>query len=136
PNLRFWANRESRCVGKNRYFRPVRCGSVRGFAVRDLPDELVRDLLADPDAAFAQPGARLLKDARTSTVMELEVSTPDGPRSLILKRVKVRRWFEPLKNLFRRSAVLRSWVAGHSLRDRWLPTPRPLVVLHRYRFGL
>jgi serine/threonine protein kinase len=135
-NLRFWANRESRCVGKNRYFRPVRRESVRGFAVRDLPEELLHDLLADPDAAFMRPGAKLLKDSPTSTVIEVATSTPDGPRSLILKRVKVRQWFEPLQNLFRRSAVLRSWVAGHSLRDRWLPTPRPLVVLHRYRLGL
>jgi tRNA A-37 threonylcarbamoyl transferase component Bud32 len=134
-NLRFWANRESRCVGKNRYFRLVRCGSVRGFAVRDLSEELLGELLADPDAAFTQPGAKLLKDSRTSTVAELQIPTADGPRSLILKRVKVRRWFEPLKNRFRRSAALRSWVAGHSLRDRWLPTPRPLVVLHRHRLG-
>src|SRR5581483_4573288 len=110
-NLRFWANRESRCVGKNRYFRPVRCGAVRGFAVRDLPDDFLRDLLADPDAPFARPGAELLKDSRTSTVAELTLPTPDGPRQVILKRVRVRRWFEPLKNLFRPSAVLRSWVA-------------------------
>lgn len=135
-NLRFWAGRESRCVGKNRYFRPVRCGSVRGFAVRDLPDDVLLDLLADPDALFAQPGVKLLKDSRTSTVAELTLLTPDGPRAVVLKRVSVRRWFEPLQNLLRRSAVLRSWVAGHSLRDRWLPTPRPLVVLHRYRRGL
>ncbi len=25
---------------------------------------------------------------------------------------------------------------GHALRDRWLPTPRPLAVFHRYRSGL
>lgn len=135
-NLRFWAGREPRCVGKNRYFRPVRRGSVRGFAVRDLPDEAVKELLADPDAPFTRPGTKLLKNSRTSTVAEVVLPTADGPRVLILKRVKVRRWFEPLKNLFRPSAVRRSWVAGHSLRDRWLPTPRPLLVLHRHRFGL
>jgi hypothetical protein len=157
--------------------------------VRDVPDELLRELLADPDATFARPGVTILKDSRTSTVAELsgwpgpaaaipgashrdtqlrvtECAAPsevteeqcvaadpsaggmsqkvatlaalppsNRPRALILKRVRVRRWFEPLKNLFRRSALLRSWVAGHSLRDRWLPTPRPLAVLHRYRLG-
>src|SRR5262249_1007644 len=40
------------------------------------------------------------------------------------------------KNLFRASPVVRSWVAGHALRDRWLPTPRPLAVLHARRHGL
>lgn len=135
-NVRFWAGRESRCVGKNRYFRPVRRGAVRGFAVRDLPDDLLRELLADPDALFTRPGTRVLKDSRTSTVAEVVLPTADGPRPLVLKRVQVRRWFEPLKNLVRPSAVRRSWVAGHTLADRWVPTPRPLAVLHRYRFGL
>src|SRR5262249_29691299 len=45
-------------------------------------------------------------------------------------------WAGAVKNLFRRSQVLRSWVNGHALRDRWLPTPRPLAVFHRRRFGL
>ena len=81
-NLRFWANREARCVGKNRYFRPVRRGSVRGFAVRDLSDDVVRDLLADPDAPLARPGTKVLKDSHTSTVAELTLATPDGPRAL------------------------------------------------------
>jgi tRNA A-37 threonylcarbamoyl transferase component Bud32 len=135
-NLRFWAGRERRCLGTNRYFRRVRNGSVRGFAVRDLPDGFLAELLTDPDAAFTRPGVKLLKDSRTSTVAEVVIPTPDGPRHAVLKRVRVRRWFEPVKNLFRLSPALRSWAAGHSLRDRWLPTPWPLAVLHLYRRGL
>ena len=135
-NLVFWAGRMSRCLGSNRYFRKVQAGSVRGFAVRDLPETVVAELAADPDAAFTRPGVTLLKDSRTSTVAAFTIDTPDGPRPVVLKRVNVRRWVEPLKNLFRPSAVLRSWVSGHTLRDRWLPTPRPLLVLHRHRHGL
>jgi len=127
-NFRFWAGRVSRCLGTNRYFQKVKRGEVRGFAVRDLPDDVLAPLLDNPDALFT----RLLKDSRTSTVAIVNL----GGRELILKRVNVRHWTEPIKNLFRKSAVLRSWVNGHALRDRWLPTPRPLAALHRYRFGL
>lgn len=134
--LRFWAGRLTRCLGSNRYFRTVRAGSLRGFAVRDLPGPVVRDLLADPDAAFTRPGTRTLKDSPTSTVAEFVVDTPAGPLPVVLKRVNVRHRAEPLKNLLRASAVRRSWVNGHALRDRWLPTPRPLAVFHRYRHGL
>ncbi|HEY3787753.1 MAG TPA: lipopolysaccharide kinase InaA family protein [Urbifossiella sp.] len=102
---------------------------MRGHAVRDIPEEKVNNLTANPDSHFEQCGIRILKDSRTSTVAEL-------PGNLILKRVNVRHWFEPIKNLLRPSAVLRSWMNGHALRDRWLPTPRPLAVWHRYRFGL
>ena len=61
--------------------------------------------------------------------------TSDGPRPVILKRFNIRRGHEPLKNMFRRSPALRSWITGHSLRDRWLPSPRPLAVFHRTRRG-
>ena len=66
----------------------------------------------------------------------LMMPTPNGPAPVVLKRVNVRSRIEPLKNLLRPSHVLRSWVYGHALRDRWLPTPRPLAVFHRYRGGL
>jgi serine/threonine protein kinase len=54
----------------------------------------------------------------------------------VLKRVNVRSWIAPIKNLLRPSQVLRSWVNGHALRDRRLSTPRPLAAFHRYRHGL
>jgi tRNA A-37 threonylcarbamoyl transferase component Bud32 len=135
-NLRFWVGRVSRCLGGNRYFRTVKAGSLHGHVVRDLPEAVVRDLLADPDAMFTRPGVRILKDSRTSTVAEIVLDMPGGPRPVILKRVNVRRGLEPLKNLLRPSAVRRSWVSGHAIRDRWLPTPRPLAAFHRYRHGL
>jgi serine/threonine protein kinase len=108
---------------------------IRGHAVADLPREVL-SLLEYPDAIFALQGTRVLKDSRTSTVASVVLPFADGPRELILKRVNVRHWTELVKNLLRPSAVLRSWINGHTLRDRWLPTPRPLAVLHRYRFAL
>src|SRR5207248_2161546 len=94
-NLRFWASREVRCLGSNRYFRRVRAGPCRGYAVRDLPEDYLSALLTDPDATFTSPGANVLKDSRTSTVVKVVVPTVDGPRPAVLKRVNVRRWFEP-----------------------------------------
>ena len=161
-NRAFWANRESRCVSKNRHFRRLnvvgdgcvlrslrersRTGNTEdrsrserstlsGHAVADLPADFLTDLLADPDAAFTRPTTRILKDSRTSTVAELVMPTADGPRPVILKRFNIRRRSELLKSLLRRSPALRSWVVGHSLRDRWLPSPRPLAVFSRVRHG-
>jgi len=128
-NRRFWASRVSRCRGSNRYFRKLKHGPFRGHAVRDLPDDILVPFLSDPDALFH--GAKLLKDSRTSKVAIVAI----GGRELLLKRVNVRSRFEPIKNAVRPSAILRSWINGHSLRDRWLPTPRPLAMLHRIRHG-
>jgi serine/threonine protein kinase len=135
-NRRFWVARTARFRGSHRTIRKVRAGAVRGLAVRTLPDEFLHELFRDPDAAFTRPGTRLLKRCVSSTVAELELFTPTGPRTVILKRVTSRSAVDPLKNLFRSSAVLRSWLQGHGLRERWLPTPQPLAVFHRYRAGV
>lgn len=132
-NRRFWLARTARYKGTHRTVRKVRAGRVRGLAVRDLPADVLRPLLENPDAVFTRPGTRLLKQCVGSTVAELEVPTPDGPRTVILKRVNVRSGFDALKNAFRSSSVRRSWLLGHGLCERWLPTPRPLAMLHKYR---
>jgi len=135
-NLRFWSGRESRCLGSNRYFRRIRRGAFHGFAVRDISDTFLRQLLAQPDRVLDNDGGEYFKNSRTSTVAVLMMQSPNGATPVVLKRVNVRSRIEPLKNLLRSSQVLRSWVNGHSLRDRCLSTPRPLAVFHRYRHGL
>jgi hypothetical protein len=135
-NLRFWRSRDRRCRASNRYYRPIREKGVAGFAVRELDDELVRGFLADPDAPFEKTGIVLLKDSRSSTVADLAVTIEGHARPVIYKRFRVTSWTEPWKALFRRTAAMRSWIFGHGLRERLLPTARPLLVLYRRRWGL
>jgi tRNA A-37 threonylcarbamoyl transferase component Bud32 len=135
-NLRLWAGRERRWLGSHRSSRKIHSGAFRGFAVRDLPEELLQVLLADPDAMFKRPDARILKDCTSATVAAITMPAPTGQVPVILKRVNVRSWLCPIKNAFRWSQVYRSWANGHALRDRWIPTPRPLAVFHRRRYGL
>lgn len=134
-NRRFWIARTERYKGTHRTVRKVHAGRTSGLAVRDLPDDFLHALLADPDAAFNRPDTKLLKQCVSSTVAELVLSTPGGSRAVILKRVNLRGLLDPLKNLFRDSAVWRSWLLGHGLCERGLPTPRPLAIFHRHRAG-
>ncbi len=132
-NLRFWRQHERRCLGDNRYFCRVRAGDVSGHAVADLPPADLAALLADPDEPFRRPGVIVLKDSPSSSVVELELP---GSRRVIWKRFIVTTRSDPWAALFRPTPALRSYVMGHGLRLRGLPTPRPLAVLHRRRFGL
>lgn len=135
-NLCFWHGIEPRCLGNNRRFRRVSASGVSGHAVTDLDQPTLDALLADPDGPFRQPGVKLLKDSGSSTVAELEMLVGGVPRRLIYKRFRVTSWADPWLALVRPTGALRSWVSGHALRLRWLPTPRPLLVLHRRRYGL
>jgi serine/threonine protein kinase len=135
-NFRLWNSRQARCLGSNRYFRKVKRGVIHGLAVRDLPDAFLHELLANPDAAFEHHQTQTLKSSPTSSVIEMMMPGPAGPVPVVLKQVNLRSGITPIKNLLRQSQVLRSWANGHALRARWLPTPRPLAVFHRYRKGL
>ena len=134
-NLRFWRNLDRRCLETNRHFRVVRSGAVVGHAVTNLESDLLARLLANPDELFRGPATKCLKDSPSSTVIELPAPTSGG-KALILKRFAVTRWSDPWVSLVRHTPALRSFVYGHGLGLRWLPTPRPLAVLHRQRHGL
>jgi tRNA A-37 threonylcarbamoyl transferase component Bud32 len=135
-NLHFWAARDRRCLASNRYYQRVRTGSVRGHAVRDLAPAALAPLLADPDGPFTRPDAIILKDSRSSTVVEFDLPAGGTNRRVIYKRFRITERRDPWLALVRRTAALRSWVLGHGLRERCLSTARPLVVLHRVRRGL
>jgi hypothetical protein len=128
--LNFWRGRDRRCLVSNRYYRRLRAPGVRGYAVTDLDRDTLTSLVADPDAAFGAAGVRLLKDSRSSTVAELEIFHEGAPRRVIYKRFAVTAWSDPVAALVRPTAALRSWKFGHGLRERCLPTARPLLVLH------
>jgi tRNA A-37 threonylcarbamoyl transferase component Bud32 len=132
-NARFWRRRMDRYRKSNRQYRRVRAGAVSGHAVRELPEAFVDRLLADPDAPFDEANAKVLKDSRSSTVIELAVPTPAGVAIAIYKRFRVKSPLVLLKNRLRSSSALRSWDYGHNLLDRGLPTARPLLALHRRR---
>jgi tRNA A-37 threonylcarbamoyl transferase component Bud32 len=135
-NLRFWRGRDGRCRGVNRYFWRVRSPGVVGHAVADLAPEVLAPLLADPDAPFERPDAVVLKRSPSSAVVEFDLLGLEGPRRVVYKRFAVTKWSDPWTALVRPTPALRSYVMGHALLIRCLPTPRPLAVWHRSARGL
>jgi tRNA A-37 threonylcarbamoyl transferase component Bud32 len=138
-NRWFFRNRDRRCLASNKYYRRLTAGNAggtfTGHVVRDLDPAVAGELSHDPDGPFRGPGVRFLKDSRSSTVVEMAVPVGGVLRPVIYKRFRVTARRDPWVSLVRRSAALRSWVLGHGLRERHLPTPRPLAVLHRRHGG-
>jgi tRNA A-37 threonylcarbamoyl transferase component Bud32 len=131
-NRTFWRERDRRCRANNRYYVRLRQGPHRGYAVRGLNHFGLSEVLDDPDAEFGRSDVKPLKHSPSSTVAEIEWP---GGRRVILKRFNLRRPSDAWLGLVRPSAALRSWVYGHGLRERCLPTARPLVMFHRYSGG-
>jgi tRNA A-37 threonylcarbamoyl transferase component Bud32 len=135
-NIRFWRHLDRRCLRSNRHFRRVQRGDVVGHVVADLDPVILDRLLNDPDQPFRDADAKPLKDSRSSTVIELGSGASADGAPLIFKRFAVTHWRDPLASLLRATPALRSFVQGHGLSLRCLPTARPLAVFHRQRHGL
>jgi tRNA A-37 threonylcarbamoyl transferase component Bud32 len=135
-NLKFWKQRDRRCLKNNRYYCRVGSEGVVGHAVMDLDPDLLAKLQADPDEPFRRSGITVLKDSPTSTVIELDVLIDGVRHTMIYKRFRINSWTHFWTTMFRQPPALRSWVQGQGFRERGLPTARPLAVLHRRRHGL
>jgi hypothetical protein len=132
-NLRFWRHRDRRCLANNRHYHRIRSHGVAGSAVRDLDVDALAQLMADPDEPFHRAGVVVLKNSRSSTVVEFDMPVQGRIQRVIYKRFRVTSKQDPWLALLRRSPALRSWVHGHGLRERCLTTARPLAVWHRRR---
>jgi tRNA A-37 threonylcarbamoyl transferase component Bud32 len=135
-NVSFWIRRDRRCLRTNRYYYRFQRGACTGHALAEIPRADLDRLLTDPDRAMSEPGVRLLKNSPSSRVALLSMSLAGRPCAVILKRFAVRRWSDPLTALVRPTPALRSWINGNGLRERLLPTARPLAIWHRIVGGL
>jgi tRNA A-37 threonylcarbamoyl transferase component Bud32 len=135
-NWQFWRSRDRRCLVNNRYYRRAQAAGVSGYAVADLDAGVLAAFLADPDEPFRCPGVVLRKNSPSSTVAEFDLRVGGRSTRVIYKRFRVTTWSDPWAALVRPTPALRSWMYGHGLRERGLPTPRPLAVFHRRRLGL
>ena len=128
---RLWTRWGRRCRGDNKYFATYRGDRSWAVAAKDVDPSAVRALLADPDAPFADPGSRLVKTSRTTTVAEATLSVGGAPVPIIYKRFNRKKALDPVLNLFRPSRAWRAWQNGQHLACRGVPTPRNLVVIGR-----
>ncbi len=136
---RLWRRWGRRCRGTNKYFKTFREGRCWAVASRDLSRADVRTLLANPDAPFAHSDTIILKDSRTTTVAQVEMTVGDRLVPVIYKRFNRKKILDPILNLFRPSRAWRAWQNGQHLNCRSVPTPQNLLVLgqgseKRWRF--
>lgn len=132
---RLWTRWGRRCLGTNKYFRKRSQSNYWSIASRDVNRDVVRKLMADPDAPLQWAGTRILKSSRTSLVAEIVLPVGDPPveTKLIYKRFHARSWYEPWLSLVRPSRGWRAWRGAQHLASRALPTPRNLLYLCEMR---
>ncbi|WP_337176792.1 lipopolysaccharide kinase InaA family protein [Paludisphaera sp.] len=128
---RLWRRWGRRCRSTNKYFQVFKSPNALCIASRDLDPAEVAPLLVDPDAAFNAPGVRVIKDSRTTRLIETTMVVDGRPTPVVFKRFNRKKWIDPVLAIFRPSRAWRSWQAGQHLSVRGLPTPRNLAFIAR-----
>lgn len=119
------AARSARCFRTNREFGRQNFGGRRWTARHPWFNPAIERILAAPDEFLNR--ARSLKAGRSSTV-----GAGDG---LVLKRYNLRRWFNPLKNLFRASRARKNFQRAYHLELLGIATARPIATGDERRLG-
>lgn len=130
---RLWRRWGKRCRTTNKYFEVHKSPRAWCVASRDLDPSEIAPLLDDPDAPLSRPDARLIKDSRTTLLIETKMIVGGEPVPVIFKRFNRRKWIDPILSMFRPSSAWRSWQAGQHLMCRGLPTPKNLAYIARRR---
>lgn len=128
---RIWWKKGQQCLHNNRRFRKEkRNGFTVYFRKKSGTEDLLDNLLADPDGILEK--GQILKAGNTIRAARVELNG----RYYFLKRFNCKGWIYSLKNAFRRSRAVRSWLVSWGFRLRSLPVPEPLVCLEERRMRL
>lgn len=132
----FWRRRDGRGLHKNPRFRRYHSPGRLALADRELPEQTVRLLMQDPDGPFQSSVVHWWKIGRATRVAEIELLAIRRGDTLIYKQYYFKGWHESAAALLRYNQATRAWQNGGALLMRELPTPRPLMLIHKLRFGL
>jgi len=128
---RVWQKKAQRCLHTNsRFGKEKRNGFTVLFSKRAGIEDLLDGLLADPDRLLDE--GQIFKAGNTVRAARIELNG----KSYFLKRFNCKGFGYRLKNAFRRSRAVRSWLVSWGFRHRSLPVPEPLICLEERRLRL
>jgi tRNA A-37 threonylcarbamoyl transferase component Bud32 len=132
----FWRRRDIRGPSKYNRINEYRAPGVRALSVPELPESFVRGLMANQDRFFDESVSHWCKRGRSTRVAEVLLPQIRHGESLVYKQHFFKGWHESLATIFRPNQAERAWNNAAALILRELPTPKPLVLLHRIQWGL
>lgn len=132
----FWRRRDTKPQNRASKIQEYSIPGARAYALSEIPEATVKRLMQDPDLPFQQSVLHWWKIGRGTRVAEVELPEIRRGDTLIYKQYYFKGWHESLAALFRQNQASRAWNCGAALLLRELPTPQPLVLIHKMRFGL
>jgi len=131
----FWRRRDQRGPAKYNRINEFQSAGVKAYAVPELPSDFVHRVMAEPDAVFRHVVA-WWKQGRSTRVAAVDMPAIRRADPLVFKQYFFKGWHESLSTVMRPNQAERAWNHGAALLLRELPTPRPLMLVHKTVAGL
>lgn len=123
-----WARYEKKLFRTSSQFVAFNRLTMRGVYDRQqVPDEAV-PIALNPELAFNHPSARLLKNGRSATVVQIQL----GEQMWIVKRYNLKNLWHRLRRLWRTTRAANAWRIAHKLSLFQVATATPIAYAERY----
>ncbi len=127
-----WQKYEKKIGRESSRFTRLRRWGAAGMANRHLATPELMQLLQQPETLFQQPGVKMLKAGRSSTVAKIHV---EG-RDLVVKRYNMKSIWHWLRRCLRPTRAANSWRLAHKMDLFGIKTAMPVAYIESRYFGL
>ncbi len=122
-----WRSRTKRCLMDSSEFTVQREKGIRTFRRRDFPMDRLKKMMKEHQALIREKPSCLIKH---SPKVIVSILNDEGER-ICLKQFCYPHVWGRVKEHFRRSKGLKSWVAANGMRTRGIPTLKPLALIEK-----
>lgn len=127
-----WQKYEKKIFRNSTDFTAIKRFAAQGIVRRDYAGKEFMAFTQQPDAVFARPDAVMMKNGRSSTVININL---DG-RELVIKRYNLKNFWHRLRRAFRMTRARKSWRLAQKLNLFYINTAKPIAYLESNLFGL
>jgi len=124
---RQWRSRTNRCLKESTEFTVQQEKGIRTFRRRDFPVDRLKRAMEEHRSLIREKPSCLIKH---SPEVIVSILNDEGER-ICLKQFCYPHVWGRVKENFRRSKGLKSWVAANGMRIRGIPTLKPLALVEK-----
>jgi len=129
----FWRRRDVRATHRMSGTKSILVPGGEAWAQEDVPHSFFQRFAANPESFLATSIRHWWKRGRGTNVGAIQLDELDPNQTQVVKKYIHPPIREFIASWGRDNAATRAWKNGLALRLRELPTPRPLMLVHRYK---
>jgi len=124
---RQWRSRTKRCLKESTEFSILKEGGVHYYYRKEIPLDHLNKVTEEHLRLIRERPSVLVKQSPEVVVSILN----DGKNRICVKQYRYPHFLDSLKEHFRRSKGLKSWVAGNGLITRGIPSLKPMALMEK-----